>query len=160
SILQRNRDTDFGRRHGFARITDPHVYQDRVPLSSYPDYTEAIGRIASGERNVLTHDPVLLLEPTSGSTGGEKWIPYTSVLGRPFQRAMAAWIHYLFRHRPGARGGRAYWSISPAFGRARRTPGGIPIGFDDDTAYLGALERRAMRHVLAVPPAVARLADI
>lgn len=160
TILERNRDTDFGRRHGFGRVRDPRAFQERVPLSTFEDYSRDIEQVAAGRGNVLTRDPVLLLEPTSGTTGGEKLIPYTASLRRQFQRAVSAWIGNLFRQRPAARGGRAYWSISPAFGRRRRTTGGIPIGFDDDTAYLGATERWLARRLLAAPPELARLHDI
>jgi hypothetical protein len=159
-ILRANRDTTFGRAHAFHRINGPREFQRRVPLSVYDDYADAIGRVAAGERGVLTAERVELLEPTSGSTGGEKLIPYTATLRRQFQRAVAAWVHDLFRGRPAVRNGRAYWSISPAFGPPRRTAGGLPIGFDDDAAYLGTLERWAVRRVLAVPSDVARSRDL
>jgi hypothetical protein len=160
NILRRNRDTRFGRRHAFDRLDDPHAYQQRVPLSAYADYTEAVARIGNGEANVLTRERVLLLEPTSGSTGAEKLVPYTASLRREFQVAVNAWIGNLLRHRPAVRRGRAYWSISPAFGRRRRTAAGIPIGFDDDTAYLGTAERWLAQRLLAVPGSIARLSDI
>ncbi len=159
-IVRPNRDTAFGRAHGFADIRGPRDFQARVPLSTYESYAEAVRRIAAGEAGVLTRERVLLLEPTSGSTGGEKWIPCTAGLRRQFQAAVAAWVADLFRHRPAVRHGRAYWSISPALGPSRRTPSGIPIGFDDDAAYLGTLERRALDRLLAVPSAVARIADM
>jgi hypothetical protein len=130
-----------------------------VPLSSYDDYAAYLDRIAAGASNVLTRERVLLLEPTSGSTGGEKLIPYTAGLRHEFQRGVATWIADLFGQRPAVRQGRAYWSISPAAGSRRRTPGGIPIGFDDDAAYLGTVERLALDRLLIVPAAVARLAD-
>jgi len=158
-ILADNRDTQFGRRHNFARIGDAREFQRRVPPSTYDAYAKDIERIAAGEPNVLTAEPVRLLEPTSGTASGEKLIPYTASLRRQFQRVIAAWIADLFRRRPAVRRGRAYWSISPAFGPPRRTAGGIPIGFDDDTAYLGRIERLAMGRLLAVPSDVARTED-
>jgi hypothetical protein len=159
-ILGQNRDTEFGRVYGFAGIRSARAYQERVPLSRYDYYAAAVERIAAGQTNVLTREPTLLLEPTSGTTGGEKLIPYTAGLRRGFQRAVAAWIADLFRHRSAVRGGRAYWSISPALGGPRRSSAGIPIGFDDDAAYLGTLERMALDRLLVVPPAVARFADL
>lgn len=158
--IRTNADTDFGRRHGFASITSPADFRRRVPLSRYESYTEAIERIGRGEPRVLTSEPVRLLEPTSGSTSGRKLIPYTDSLRREFQRMLAVWIYDLFRNRPAVRRGRAYWSISPATGERERTSGGIPIGFDDDTAYLGGLERLLMRRLLAVPSEVARIGDV
>jgi hypothetical protein len=160
AMLRRNWQTEFGRAHGFAGIKNPRQYQAQVPLSTSEDHAAAIGRIADGRPNVLTAERVLLLEPTSGTTGGEKLIPYTASLRRQFQRGVAAWIANLYRQRPAVRRGRAYWSISPAFGPSRRSAGGIPIGFDDDAAYLGTLEQVALRRLLVVPPDITRLPNI
>ncbi len=159
-IVSRNRGSAYGREHGFENIRTIEAFQTRVPLSSYDTYAPLIQRIAAGEQNMLTRERVRLLEPTSGSTTGEKLIPYTASLRTQFQRAVAAWIGDLMHHRPAVRQGRAYWSISPAFGRRRSTSGGVPVGFDDDTAYLGRLERLAARRLLVVPPAIARLTNM
>jgi GH3 auxin-responsive promoter len=159
-ILKRNRDTHFGRAHGFRDIGDVRRYQECVPISRHDDLVESIDRIAAGERGVLTAEPVRLLEPTSGTTGGEKLIPYTDSLRRQFQRAVAVWIADLFHNRPTVRQGRAYWSISPHLGPPRRTSGGITIGFDEDVAYLGTLEQAALQRLLVVPSCVARLTDM
>jgi hypothetical protein len=158
--LRANRDTEFGRLHDFANIADARAYHRRVPLASYDDFAGPIRRIAAGEANVLTREPVRLLEPTSGTSGGEKLIPYTTGLRRQFQRGVAAWIADLFHHRPAVRRGRAYWSISPLFGPSRRSPGGLPIGFDEDSAYLGWTEQFILRRLLVTPSAVARLPDM
>jgi hypothetical protein len=158
--LRANRDTDFGRAHDFADLADARAYQARVPLATYDDFAAGIQRIAAGKANVLTREPVRLLEPTSGTTGGEKLIPYTAGLRRQFQRGAASWVADLFCRRPPVRAGRAYWSISPALGPPRRSPGGLPVGFEDDAAYLGLAERFALRRLLAVPPEVARLPDL
>jgi hypothetical protein len=154
-LLARNSDTDFGRAHGFRDIRDARDFQKRVPLSAYEDYAGAVARIAAGEANVLTAERVRLLEPTSGTTGGEKLVPYTDTLRRQFQRAVAPWVADLLWRRPAVRRGRAYWSISPALG-PRRTAGGVPVGFEDDAAYLGALEQSALARLLVVPPGVSR----
>ena len=150
-MLHENRDTWFGRRHGFAKIVDVSAFRDRVPPTTYDDYAPLVARIAAGEAGVLTRDSVLLFEPTSGTIGGEKLIPYTAGLRRQFQRGIAVWIADLFYHRPAVRAGRAYWSISPALGPPRRASGGLPIGFDEDTAYLGRLEQLALRKLLVTP---------
>jgi hypothetical protein len=105
-------------------------------------------------------DRVELLERTSGSTSGEKLIPYTASLRRQFQRAVAVWIADVMRKRPAIRRGRAYWSISPAIGTNRTSPGGIPIGFDSDSAYLSCLERLFLKRLLVVPPGIGKLTSI
>jgi hypothetical protein len=159
NAVQQNRHTQFGRRYGFASIRTPREFQQRVPLSTYADYAEAIDRIAQGTPNVLTREPVLLLEPTSGTTSGEKLIPYTASLRREFQRGVAAWVADLFSRRPAAALGRAYWSISPAISRRRISPAGPPIGFDDDASYLSGWQQHLVRRVLAVPSDVSRIGD-
>ncbi len=160
TILRQNALTLFGRKHNFRTIADARQYQRRVPLSTFDDYSGWIERIAAGVPNVLTCQPVELLEPTSGTTQAEKLIPYTRSLREQFQRGVAAWIADLMARRPAVRRGRAYWSISPSFGPPRHTAAKIPLGFDDDTAYLGRWERLAAGRVLAVPPSVAKLPDL
>lgn len=159
-LLRRNAATTFGRAHGFAAIRSIDDYQARVPLSSYDDYAPWIERIGAGEQGVLTAEPVLLLEPSSGSTAASKLIPSTASLNREFQRAIAPWIVDLFRHDPRLPVGSAYWSISPVARRKQRTPGGVRIGFEDDSEYLGGFQRRLSRAVMAVPPEVRLIDDM
>jgi hypothetical protein len=154
-IVGRHRRTWFGRMHGFASIRSVAGFQNSVPLSTYDDYRQAIDRVASGQQNVLTADRVQLLEPTGGSTLGEKLVPYTAALKRCFQRAIRLWIWDLYSQRPAVRCGRSYWSISPLAHTGRRTAAGIPIGFDDDAAYLGRLERHLVQQTMVVPREVA-----
>lgn len=157
AMLARNGDTAFGREYDFGSIPSVEEYQRRVPVMSEEALAGYVGRIAAGEAGVLTTEPVRLLEPTSGSTNARKLIPYTDSLRREFQAALNPWIADTFGHFPGARRGRAYWSLSPAGGEGERTDGGVPIGFDDDTAYLGVAERWIARRILAVPSTVTRL---
>jgi len=159
-LLFANRRTWFGHRHGFEHIGTLRAYQGRVPPATYAEFDAPIQRTAAGEGNVLTAERVTMLEPTSGTTAGEKLIPYTAGLRRQFQRGVATWIADLFSRRPAVRRGRAFWSISPAMGPRRTSSGGLPIGFADDTEYLGRLESFALRRLLVVPGAVARLPDM
>jgi len=159
-LLRENETTEFGARHCFADITSVGEYQKRVPLSTFADYAAAITRIGQGATGVLTRQAVELLQPTSGTTSGEKLIPCTAGLRAQFQRGVAAWIGDLFWRRPAVRRGRAFWSISPAFGRSRSTAGGLRIGFATDAEYLGAVERRLLPHLLVAPGGLARCPDI
>ena len=159
ATLKRNEDTEYGRRHGFARIRSAHEYRERAPLTDYGDYAGAVERIGAGNKNVLTSEAVLLLEPTSGSARATKLIPYTTSLQNEFARGIAAWVCDLFSRDPRLARGTAYWSITPVARREEPTPGGIPIGFEEDTRYLGALGVLLSR-VMAVPPEVRQIEDI
>ena len=158
-ILRANRDTQFGRGLDFGRIRNPRDYQRAVPPSRYEDYEDPIKRIADGAPNVLTREPVTLLEPTSGTTGGEKLIPYTASLRRQFQRAVAAWVADLFG----------------ASGRAPRPRLLVAVAGPGTAAAHGRrhsyrlrgrrrlsrrVEQVAVRRLLVAPPSLARLTDL
>ena len=66
----------------------------------------------------------------------------------------------LFLHDPALLDGRAYWSVSPAGAPGGRTSGGVPIGFEDDTHYVGGWQRRLARAVMAVPGEVRLIPDM
>ena len=159
-IVRANAATVFGRRHDFSAIATPAAFQQRVPLAGYADYVPDIDRIAAGVPNVLTAAPVKLLEPTSGSSAAAKLIPYTAPLQREFQAAIAAWVVGTLGRRPSLWRGTAYWSVSPLVDRAARTAGGIPIGFEEDSAYLGDAQQRLVDAVMAVPGAVKHIEDM
>lgn len=159
-LLQRNAETEFGTRHGFCSIRTVADYQRRVPLATYEEYESAIARLERGETNILTRDRVRLFEPTSGSSGAVKHVPYTASLQREFQRGIRPWIADLFLHRPDLANGEAYWSVSPVAAPDNRTAAGIPIGFEDDASYVGGWQQRLARAVMAAPPSLRLVHDL
>lgn len=160
SIIAANADTEFGRMHGFRSIDSVEDYQKQVPVRDYDGHEEWITRTAGGEKDILTSEPVRLFEPTSGSTAASKLIPYTATLQQQFRCAIHAWIADLFLRTPNLLTGRAYWSVSPVATRTRRTACGIPIGFDDDAAYLGGWQQRLVELVIAVPSVLSRCSQL
>ena len=150
-LLEANAETEFGRRHGFAGIRTIDEYRRRVPIASFESFQGSIDRVAAGETQVLTRDRVTLFEPTSGSSGEGKLIPSTISLQQQFHRGIRPWIANLFLEDPQLMNGQAYWSVSPRMTRARRTAAGIPIGFDDDSAYVGGWQRRLVQAVMVSP---------
>lgn len=159
-ILRQSANTEFGRRYDFASIRTTAEFQARLPLLQYEDYQPWLERVGDGQPEVLTAEPVLLLEPTSGSTAATKLIPYTASLKAEFQHAIAVWIFDLFTHNPTLLGGQAYWSVSPVVRRDARTTGGIPIGFEEDGEYLSRWQHAMLNHILAVPSAVRWISEI
>ncbi|MEX1016505.1 MAG: GH3 auxin-responsive promoter family protein [Phycisphaeraceae bacterium] len=151
--LLRNASTVYGQQFGFDRIHSVADYQQRVPLVRYDALSSYIDRIRHDEAGVLTREPVRRLVPSSGSTAAAKLIPYTASLQREFGRAIGPWVCDLLARYPRLRHGPAYWSISPAV-----TPPDLssaaPIGFDDDTDYLGGMLSRLVDALLVVPGCV------
>jgi len=151
-ILQNNKTCEYLRQYEFNSMED---FLRTAPLTTYEDYLPYIARIENGEKNVLTTQDVLLLEPTSGSASATKLIPYTAGLKAEYQKGLMPWIYDLYSNCKGLRWGKSYWSVTPMVQERRYTKSGIPIGFEDDAAYFGKLAERLMSLVFAVPNAVA-----
>jgi hypothetical protein len=158
--LEKNKGTNVGRRYGFEKINSIPAFQESVPITTYDDYIEEIDEIGKGRANVLTSSPVRMFEPSSGSTAPSKFIPYTDQLQREFQRAISAWIYDLFQNYPELKDGPAYWSISPLTEGRKHSSGGIAIGFEEDSAYLGGLGKVLVDPQMAVPGSVKNIEDV
>jgi hypothetical protein len=158
--LRDNAATNFGRDHHFLQIRSWEEFAEKIPIRPYEDFEPWISQIASGAHNVLTAEPVKLLEPSSGSSGAEKWIPYTRRLQTEFRRAVAVWISSAFLEAPALKAGRAYWSLTPPAQRDRTQESIVPIGFDEDSAYLGGVARHLVNRTLATPPQLRGVADM
>jgi len=103
---------------------------------------------------------VLALEPSSGSTAASKYIPFTRSLRKEYRRALAPWIYDLITYYSVIVKGTAYWSITPVTHDIKKTPGGIPIGFKDDSEYFGRFARYWIRKIFTVPQEVCKLNDV
>jgi hypothetical protein len=159
-LLHKNAASHYGKHHALHPRMPVRDFQQAVPISTYEDLRPLIERAAGGELNVLTTEPVLMFETSSGSTSAAKLIPYTRSLRSEFQEAIRAWMYDLYASYPAIARGRHYWSITPLHREKRKTVGGIPIGFDDDAEYLGRLEQWLSARLFAVPSSVGKLPDM
>lgn len=157
-LLSKNKNTLYGKEHAFGAIKTPADYKKNAPLTVYEDYAPFIDKIAAGEKGVLTEDEVLLFEPTSGSSGPVKLIPYTTSLKRDFSAGIAPWLSSTFAANPGAMRGEAYWSITPAQD-IDKMYGQIQVGFEDDSEYLGFFGKLIQKKLFAVPGDVKHIHD-
>lgn len=144
-IAQRNARTPFGRAHGFASIRTIHDYQQRVPVRTYDELTAAF------EPHARVSETIDHVEPTSGSSGGSKRIPYTRALRAEFQRAIAPWVWSLATRDPRAFAGQAYWSLSPVTAED---------GYAHDSEYVGRVRGAFVRATQAVPSSVRLIRDL
>ncbi len=137
-------------------------------LSSLPDlllfvllllFPRAAQRIALRRRTASGTGEVLFHEPTSGTTGATKWIPFTPALKREFLAGINPWIALLFLRHPGLFWKKQYWSVSPV--PALQIPDGIKLKPDptDDASYLSPLQRRVSRTIFCAPYGAGRIAD-
>ncbi len=159
-FLEANADTAYGRAHGYRDIHSVAQFRERVPVTNWESLAPWIARIERGEREVLTHEPVRVLERTSGSVAGPKHVPYTEGLLGDFGAATGPWLDDLFQAFPSLLTARQYWSLSPAGREPEVTGGGVRVGLEDDTEYFDEATRFAMKRLFAVDGAVGRLRDV
>ena len=154
-LLRENRDCAYGKQYGFASIRTIQQYQERVPIVTYDNIVSWVERTKHGEGGVLTSEPVLMFEKSSGSVSAAKYIPYTRTLRENFQAALGPWISDLHRAFPGLANGCAYWLVTPLSREGEVTRGGIPVGFQSDAEYFGTLHRWLLQRAMAVPSELA-----
>jgi hypothetical protein len=141
--------TKYGKTYGINSEDSYEEYQRKVPIVDYETLEPFIEKIRKGEKNVLTQNKILFFELTSGSQGNKKYIPYTQLLKTSFYRMFSIWIYHLLVekvYRPKT--GCLFMSISPVPLELEKEQDKrinslnnpfIPIGLEDDSAYLPAL---------------------
>lgn len=154
--LEVNKNTEYGRQHGFADIKCYEDYCEKVPITVYEDYEPYIERMKNGEKNIFTSEDILLFELTSGSSGGKKYIPYTATLKKEFQKGIHPWLYDLYTNIEGITSGKSYWSITPVTSSKEYTKAGISVGFEEDAEYFGLIEQHIMKQVFAVDSATVK----
>ena len=160
--LTANAGTGYGRAHGASSIRSYADFARQLPIVAYADLEPWINRVKAGETNLLTQEPVRRLIPTSGSTGARKLIPFTATLQREFNAAIGPWIFDLIQTSPAIALGPAYWSVTPMgeFASGLEAESAVPIGFDDDSEYLGGARAWLVEAAMAVPSHTRRISDL
>jgi hypothetical protein len=159
-IVTSNLDCAFGRTHGFASIRSYSDFAELVPVSDYEDVRNDIEHIRNGGDRTLTHDPVVFLEPTGGSSGASKLIPYTTSLKSQIAHATNPWIRDILGHRSAIRNGRSYWAVSPPSRTPENRSSTVPIGASHDLDYLPRPVASLIGRGLVLPRVVSELDDL
>ena len=138
-ILHDNKDTEYGRAHGFADIHSIDEFRRAVPVSGYDDFAPYIERMKNGEENLITASKVLGYSRTSGSSGVPKYIPATQASLQAYvkytwTRALALGAQELKKQGKPFKPGRGVF-LSPATNEC--LPNGLPCS---NIAEIGARE--------------------
>jgi hypothetical protein len=158
-VLRQVGRTAYGRAHGIDGRENYAAFRRRLPIVTYEDVQPWIEHQARSHGPVLVSEPVRVFEKTSGSTGHQKLIPYTPSLLRSFGRMAFLWAYDVLAHGPRFTTGKMFFSISPPLRDERCTPCGVPVGFDDDSAYLSPLLRRLFGSGFVQSPGLKGLRD-
>ena len=75
-LIDQAKNTWFGQQHGFSSITSYKQFVDQVPVSTYEDLAELIGRTRKGEQNLFWPSNIKWFAKSSGTTDAKsKFIP-------------------------------------------------------------------------------------
>lgn len=154
-IVSENRDTEFGRAHGFASIGTYEAYCRHVPVQTYESLRPYIDAQERTRRPCLTAEPPVLYAQTSGTTGAPKHLPLTRTALALQQGSQRLFSFLQHRAVPGAYAGRLLAIVSPAV--EGYLPGGSPFG--SASGHLYASMPRLLRRKYVVPPEVFAVED-
>jgi phenylacetate-coenzyme A ligase PaaK-like adenylate-forming protein len=75
-LIYMTRDTEWGKRFGYAKIQNHEQFRQSVPLQNYESLKPFIERIRRGEQNLLWSEEIKWFAKSSGTTGEKsKFIP-------------------------------------------------------------------------------------
>ena len=77
-LIDRAKNTSFGKDHSFGSIKNYEDFKKNVPIRDYEDLSKYIDLIKQGKKNVLWPGYPKYLCKTSGTTSGIKYIPLTT----------------------------------------------------------------------------------
>ncbi len=150
SLLRGAAGTDFSQGHGLEKVRTLEDFRAAVPIRSHDELRPWLGRVAEGQHNVLTREPVERLLETSGTTGHPKHLPVTASWARCVQEAQALWTLGLVREQPGVSKGGLLTVVSPQ--EHAVSTGGLPVG--SNTGRIRQAQPWWVRNRYVVPDAV------
>ena len=154
-ILRQNRETTFGRQHGFDRIDSYANFAERVPVHEYEalrPYVDA--EIERGDRALTAEAPMHYLR-TSGTTGKPKDIPLVKSHLHQLRKVNRLSVSSQHRVCPAAFSGSILVITSPA------TEGRLPNGkaYGSASGIVSGSTPSLVREKFAVPAPVLTIAD-
>ncbi len=83
-VLNRCKDTVYGKEYRFAEIKSVEEFQRTVPVTAYENIQPYIARCMKGEQNILFPDKIVYFLSTSGTTGTKKYYPLSDYRARVY----------------------------------------------------------------------------
>lgn len=95
-LLEKARNTQFGKDHHFQNISSYREFAARVPIRDYEGLKPYVDQVVEGKPDVLWPGKPLYFAKTSGTTSGAKYIPLTKESTPTHIRAARnAILHYV-----------------------------------------------------------------
>ncbi len=113
TLIQRNKDTRFGRKHHFSEIKNVRDFQKNIPILGYNDLRPYIEKVIDGKTNALFSQKPLMFLKTSGTTDKPKYIPVTKESKKDNRDTMQIWVYSALIDHPNLAGGTSLIISSP-----------------------------------------------
>lgn len=157
SVLLAHRDTELGRKYQLGEIKTIEQFRERIPILPYSSYEPLMERIAKGEQNILTAEPVVYLTLTSGSTGKKKLIPTTRQSQNIVRQATLTSMGFLIEALESRKLRFGKLLVTNSVQRWGRTEGGIDYG--PASAGVLRMDNRLYKQFFAHPYEALQVAD-
>ncbi len=157
TLLQTHQHTELGQIYQLDKIATVDQFRDRIPVLPYASYEPYIQRIAAGEANVLTSDPVRYISISSGTTGKRKWIPITQRYQSTLQRSNLAGFGFAIQGLKARRLKFGKFLLTNCAQALGQTSAGIEYGLASSGSV--RMERRLGAQLYAHPYDVLQITD-
>lgn len=151
--------TEYGRLFNVQPEDDYQTFTKKIPIVTYDHIRHLIERQKDFDRPVLTAEPILSFEQTSGFFGKSKTIPYTRELKQSFHNAYALTLADLLGLNLNLRTGKTFMMLlhNSAENEYARLPQitGAPENYDQLDGFFG----RMLKRYMVVPQKVNSLYD-
>ena len=155
-IVNKNKDTEYGKKHSFEKIESIKDYQCLVPVVTYDDVQEYVSRMTKGEENVLTAEKPAYYCCTSGTTGKPKFNSITPTYRAQWQSAVHTFVYNMFNAHPRAADHEILYFVGST--KLGQTEDGTPFG--TMSGYNYTTLPKFVQRLYAVPYEVFQIADL
>lgn len=154
ALLARNKNTQFGKTHGFAGLSRAEDYRRAVPAQTYEDLWPLMRRQELTGERCLTEERPVYYNRTSGTVGAPKNIPVTTA-GLRQMKAEQRLAAYVWARDSRFLSGKVFAVTGPAV--EGRMEGGTEFGSVSGLIYRN--QSGLVRSRQALPPALSNIED-
>lgn len=154
ALLARNKNTQFGKTHGFASLARAEDYRRAVPAQTYEDLWPLMRRQELTGERCLTEERPVYYNRTSGTVGAPKNIPVTTA-GLRQMKAEQRLAAYVWARDSRFLSGKVFAVTGPAV--EGKMEGGTEFGSVSGLIYRN--QSGLVRSRQALPPALSDIED-
>jgi hypothetical protein len=134
NIIKKNAETEYGKAHGFDKITSVEDFRRQVPVNDYEDLRPWIEKEDQTGGRSITKKGAVRYAVTSGTTGKPKFIPVLESTLRRQKLIQHLFVYRMLKSAPTMMDGKILSIVSPAV-EGYVTDSGKPYGSTSGHMY-------------------------